>query len=310
MLSGWPPPVLDPAGPYAQPVTTLAWTLLIGGMLILLVVLAALGVALWGRPSLRKRLGGDRAIWIGGIAFPVVVLTALLVWGLWLTSSLQATAPRGDEMRVRVTGEMWWWRVAYFDGGGRAVISDANELHVPVGQPVLLELDSADVIHSFWVPNLAGKKDMIPGRRNLLRIQADRPGTYGGQCAEYCGGPHALMGFAVVAHTPESFARWRAERLAPRRPAAGRGADLFLASGCAACHSVRGTPANGIAGPDLTHVGSRRTLGAGILPNNRGTLAGWIADSQTIKPGNRMPNYKQLPPEDLNALAEYMESLK
>jgi cytochrome c oxidase subunit II len=310
VLRGWPPPVLDAAGPFAQPVTMLAWALLIGGTVVLLIVLAALYVALRGGPIMKSRLGGDRAIWIGGVAFPVVVLTALLVWGLWLTSDLQARAPRGDEMRVRVTGEMWWWRVAYLDGDGRAVMVDANELHVPAGQPVLLELESADVIHSFWVPNLAGKMDMIPGRRNLLRIQADRPGTYGGQCAEYCGGPHALMGFAVVAHPPEQFERWRAARLAAPRPVGGRGAELFQTSGCAACHTVRGTEANGIAGPDLSHVGSRRTLGAGILPNNRGTLAGWIADSQTLKPGNRMPNYKQLPPDDLNALAEYMESLK
>lgn len=310
VLRGWPPPVLDPAGPFAQPVTVLAWALLLGGALVLLIVLAALGIALWGKPALRGQLGGDRAIWIGGVGFPVVVLTGLLVWGLWLTSDLQAKAPRGDEMRVRVTGEMWWWRVAYLDSEGRAIISDANELHIPVGQPVLLELESADVIHSFWVPNLAGKMDMIPGRRNLLRIQADRPGTYGGQCAEYCGGPHALMGFVVVAHPPDVFERWRAARLAPPSSAMGRGPELFLASGCAACHTVRGTAANGIAGPDLSHVGSRRTLGAGILPNNRGTVAGWIADSQTMKPGNRMPNYKQLAPEDLNALAQYMESLK
>jgi len=310
VMRGWPPPVLDPAGPYSEPVTLLAWALLIGGTLILLVVLAALGIALWGGGALRRRLGGDRAIWLGGVAFPVVVLTALLIWGLSLTSHLQATAPRGDEMRVRVTGEMWWWRVAYLDAGGRAIFNDANELHIPAGQPVLLELDSADVIHSFWVPQLAGKMDMIPGRRNLLRIQADKPGTYGGQCAEYCGGPHALMGFVVIAHTPESFAQWRAARLAPPKPAGGRGAELFLSSGCAACHAIRGTAANGLVGPDLSHVGSRRTLGAGILPNNRGTLAGWIADSQTIKPGNRMPDYKQFSPEELNAVAAYLESLK
>src|SRR6218665_273985 len=310
VLGGWPPAVLNPAGPYAQPTTLLAWTLLIGGTLVLLIVLAALGVALWGKPQLRNWSGGDRAIWIGGVGFPAVVLTALLVWGLWLTSDLQAVAHKPGEMRVRVTGEMWWWRVAYLDDQGRTVIRDANELHVPAGQSVLLELDSADVIHSFWVPRLSGKMDMIPGRRNLLRIQADKPGTYGGQCAEYCGGPHALMGFVVVAHSPESFARGQAERLAPPRPARVQGAELFLSSGCAACHSVRGTPANGVAGPDLTHVGARGTLGAGILPNNRGTLAGWIADSQTIKPGNRMPNYKQLSPDELNALAAYMESLK
>lgn len=307
---GWPPPVLDAAGPYAQPVTLLAWTLLIGGALVLLVVAIALGIALRGTPAQRKRLGGDRAIWIGGVAFPVVVLTALLVWGLWLTSSLQATAPKDGEMRVRITGEMWWWRIAYLDGEGRPAISDANELHIPVGESVLLELESADVIHSFWVPRLAGKMDMIPGRRNLLRIQADQPGTYGGQCAEYCGGPHALMGLVVVAHTPEGFARWRASRMAPSAGSASPGATLFLSSGCAACHKITGTAANGLAGPDLSHVGSRRTLGAGILPNNRGTLAGWVADSQTIKPGNRMPSYKQFSPAELTAVAEYLESLK
>lgn len=310
VFRGWPPPVLDAAGPFAQPVTLLAWVLFIGGFVVLAIVLAALGIALWGKADLRRRLGGDRAIWIGGVAFPVVVLTALLVWGLWLTADLQAKAPRGDEMRARVVGEMWWWRVAYLDADGRTIISDANELHIPAGQPVLLELESADVIHSFWVPHLSGKMDMIPGRTNLLRIQADRPGTYGGQCAEYCGGPHALMGFTVVAHTPESFERWRAARLAPPVPAGGPGADLFLASGCAACHTIRGTAADGLAGPDLTHIGSRRTLGAGILPNNRGTLAGWVADSQTLKPGNRMPNYHQLSAEELNAIAEYLEGLK
>jgi cytochrome c oxidase subunit 2 len=302
--------VLDPAGPYAGPVTTLAWGLLIGGGIVLLIVLIALGVALWGKPGLRQRLGGDKAIWIGGVGFPVVVLTALLVWGLWLTASLQATAPRPGEMRVRVTGEMWWWRVAYLGEGGRAVINDANELHIPIGRPVLLDLQSADVIHSFWVPRLAGKLDMIPGRTNLLRIQADRPGTYGGQCAEYCGGPHALMGFVVVAHEPEAFARWQAARLAPPVPHLGRGAELFVSSGCAACHTVRGTAANGIAGPDLSHVGSRRTLGAGILPNGHAALAGWVRGSQALKPGNRMPSYPQLPPADLAALASYLDGLK
>lgn len=310
MLRGWPPPLLDAGGPYAQPVTLLAWVLFVGGALVLLVVLAALAVALWGKPRLRRRLGGERAIWIGGVAFPGLVLTALLVWGLWLTADLQAAGPRAGEMRVRITSEMWWWRVAYLDENGRTIIRDANELHVPAGQSVLLELGSADVIHSFWVPRLAGKMDMIPGRTNLLRIQADKPGTYGGQCAEYCGGPHALMGLAVVAHTPDSFARWRAARLTPSRPEAVKGAELFRSAGCAACHMIERTDANGLAGPDLTHVGSRRTLGAGILPNNRGTLMGWIADSQALKPGNRMPSYKQLSPDELAELGAYLESLK
>jgi len=306
---GWPPAVFDPAGPYSEPVTTLAWALVIGGALVFAIVLAALWAALYGSTKLKARLGGEKAIWILGFAFPAVVLTGLLVWGLMLTSSLSATRVTGAEMRVKIIGEMWWWRVHYQDANGRETLRDANELHIPVGKPVLLELEAADVIHSFWVPRLGGKMDMIPGRTNRLLIQADKPGVYKGQCAEYCGGPHALMGFVVVAHEPEDFARWRASRR-PAWPASGAGLGLFLSSGCAACHTIRGTPANGLAGPDLTHVGSRQTLGAGILPNNPGTMAGWIADSQGIKPANRMPAYHQFSGEELLALTDYMVSLK
>ena len=307
--SGWPPAVFDPAGPYSEPVTTLAWALLLGGTAVLLVVLAALWAALFGSAKLKARLGGERAIWILGFAFPAVVLTGLLVWGLMLTSSLSATRVNGQEMRVKIIGEMWWWRVHYQDEEGRETLREANELHIPVGTPVLLELEAADVIHSFWVPRLGGKMDMIPGRTNRLLIQADKPGIYKGQCAEYCGGPHALMGFIVVAHAPADFARWRASRL-PASEGKAPGLSLFLSSGCAACHTIRGTPANGLAGPDLTHVGSRQTLGAGILPNNPGTMAGWVADAQAIKPGNRMPAYHQFGGEELRALSDYLVTLK
>ena len=207
---------------------------------------------------------------------------------------------------------MWWWRVAYLDSEGREAFQDANEIHIPVGRPVVFELDSADVIHSFWVPRLGGKKDMIPGRRNYLRLQADAPGSYGGQCAEYCGGPHALMGLVVVAHEPAAFEAWRARQAAPAANAAmvTRGSEVFRASGCGACHTVNGTGFNGLAGPDLSHVGSRRTLGAGILPNNQGTLGGWISDSQAIKPGNRMPAYPVLSGEDLRAVSAWLDSLE
>lgn len=307
--AGWPPAVFDPAGPYSEPVTTLAWALLIGGAIVFAIVLAALWIALRGSPQLKARLGGEKAIWILGFALPALVLTGLLIWGLTLTSSLSATRITGNEMRVKIIGEMWWWRVHYQDADGRETLRDANELHIPVGRPVLLELEAADVIHSFWVPRLGGKMDMIPGRTNRLLIQADAPGVYKGQCAEYCGGPHALMGFVVVAHAPGDFARWRASRR-PGGGSGGEGLRLFLSSGCAACHTIRGTPANGLAGPDLTHVGSRRTLGAGILPNNPGTMAGWIADSQAIKPANRMPPYHQFSGDELLALSAYMSSLK
>jgi cytochrome c oxidase subunit 2 len=310
-LDGWPPPVLDPAGPFASSIAMLTWILLAMAVVVLGVVLFALAIALFGRERLRHSMGRRKAIWIGGIAFPIVVLSFLLVYGLSLTRNLSGPIS-GNEMRVRITGEMWWWRVSYLDAEGRPILLDANELHIPVGQRVVLELESADVVHSFWVPRLSGKLDMIPGRRNLMPIQADEPGVYGGQCAEYCGGPHALMGFAVIAHSPAEFERMMAERSRPAPAVTSaemiRGAAVFRSAGCAACHRIAGTEANGLAGPDLSHVGSRRTLGAGILPNNRGTLMGWIGNSQAIKPGNRMPPYNVLSGEELRLLAVYLEA--
>ncbi|EQB00946.1 cytochrome c oxidase subunit II [Sphingobium sp. HDIP04] len=302
-------PVFDPAGPYAGSITTLSWILLAMAAGVLAVVLAALYVALFGSGRLKQKLGGTKAVWIGGIAFPVIVLTLLLVYGLSLTRNLTAPVPT-EAMRVRITGEMWWWRVAYLDGQGQPYMLDANELHIPAGRPVVLELESSDVIHSFWVPRLSGKLDMVPGRRNILPIQADTPGVFGGQCAEYCGGPHALMGFVVIAHEPAAFDALMAQRRSVRAQVGGPGAALFRSTGCAACHRIGGTDANGIAGPDLTHVGSRRSLGAGILPNNRGTMMGWIGDSQSIKPGNRMPPYKALSAGELQALADYLGAQK
>lgn len=309
--SGWPPPVLDPAGPFAGPLNLLAWVLFGMGVAVTLLVLVALFLALFGPPKWRRRLGGAKLVWIGGFAFPVVVLSALLIWGLGLTTRLTGE-PEPGEMRVRVTGEMWWFRVAYLDAAGAEQFQDANEVHIPVGTPVTFELEAADVIHNFWVPRLGGKVDMIPGRRNILRLQADRPGVYGGQCAEYCGGPHALMGFTVVAHTPEDFAVWRAKQARPALTAAlpSPGAEVFKRAGCGACHAVAGTAFNGQAGPDLSHVGSRQTLGAGILPNNQGTLAGWISDSQSIKPGNRMPAYPVLTGQELRDVSAWLDGLE
>lgn len=307
----WPPPALDPAGPFAGPVNTLSWVLFAMAGSVLLIVLIALALALFGPRRWRAKLGGQKLVWIGGFAFPVVVLTALLIYGLGLTSHL-TQEPQPGEMRIRVTGEMWWWRVAYLDDQGRERFQDANEVHIPVGETVVIELDSADVIHSFWVPRLSGKVDMIPGRRNILRLQADQPGAYGGQCAEYCGGPHALMGLVVVAHEPAAFQAWMQKQSQPALTTASLtpGADVFRRAGCGACHTVAGTEFNGLAGPDLSHVGSRRTLGAGILPNNQGTMAGWISDSQTIKPGNRMPAYPVLTGEELREVSAWLESLK
>jgi len=329
---GWPPPVLDPAGPYTDSVVVLAWALIAMGLVVMAIVFAALYVAIRGPDRLKAKLGGEKSVWIGGIVFPGVVLTGLLVWGLTLTASLTEPVPE-NAMRVRVTGHMWWFDVEYLDSEGDVVLRDANELHLPVGEPVVVELASEDVIHSFWVPNLSGKKDMIPGRTNELVIEANRAGRFGGVCAEYCGGPHALMGFVTVAHTQADWEVWMQDRWTPRRDRAElqgpgqapaqtqriargdvaseiSGRRLFMESGCAACHRVEGTEANGLVGPDLSYVGSRLTLGAGILPNNRGTMIGWIGDSQSIKPGNRMPSYDMLSADELEAIAIWLEHLQ
>jgi cytochrome c oxidase subunit 2 len=207
---------------------------------------------------------------------------------------------------------MWWWEVRYPEQG----IVTANEIHVPAGQAVKLELTSVDVIHSFWAPSLHGKRDMIPGLTTTFWIQADQSGVYRGQCAEYCGLQHANMAFVVVALPPDEFAAWMSERsAAPARPAPAappspadlpRGLAVFLRAGCAKCHSIRGTPAEGKLAPDLTHIGSRQTLAAGTVPNNRGNLAGWIANPQALKPGAKMPA-TYLPPEELFDLVSYLE---
>ena len=310
---GWPPPVLDPAGPYAGSIAFLTWALIAVAALVLLVVVAALWAALFGKEKTRRRLGGTKAIWIGGIAFPIVVLTVLLVWGLQMTTRLSSPKAPLADFTVQVTGEMWWWRVAYLDSDRNLLFWTANEIHIPVGSTVKLELRSADVIHSLWVPRLSGKVDLVPGRTNEMYIQAERTGSFGGHCAEYCGGPHALMGLVVVAQQPPEFQRFLARsalREQVRSPAQQAGLRLFTDAGCAACHRIAGTEANGMVGPDLTFVGRRQTIGAGILPNNRGTMMGWISDSHAIKPGNRMPPYQVLSADELRALAVFLEEQK
>jgi cytochrome c oxidase subunit II len=307
------PLLLDPAGVNATSIAALAWVLLSVVSIVFLLVIASLGIATFGRDSWKRVLTRHVTLIIVGFAVPVVVLTGLLAYSLVLTRDL-TTQTSDTPMRVQVTGEMWWWRVDYLDKDGNITLRDANELHIPIGQTVALELVSADVIHSFWIPQLGGKKDMIPGRRNLLLLSADRAGIFAGQCAEFCGGAHALMGFTVIAHEKTAFENWVKKRAvnpaAPVDALPQRGAQLFQGLGCAACHVVRGTAANGNAGPDLTFVGARHKLGAGILPNNRGTLAGWVADSQAIKPGNRMPSYKMMTGLELQAIAAYLEQLR
>jgi cytochrome c oxidase subunit II len=291
--------MLTPAGPEGELLAEMAWVLFIGAAAIFVLVMALLTWALKGG----RKLAEGRFIIGGGIVFPTVTLAALLVYSLVRGAAVQA--PAQAALHIEVTGEQWWWRVRYLDAQGRLDFETANEIRIPAGQPVLLELKSADVIHSFWVPSLAGKLDMIPGRTNRLRLLASRPGEYRGQCAEYCGGPHAFMAFFVVAQEEEAFRRWADLQ---RRPATE--ANPLFNSHCSGCHTVRGTAAAGPHGPDLTHVGSRKTLGAALLPMNRGAIAGWIASSQHLKPGNLMPSFQHFSGEELRELAAYVEKLK
>lgn len=307
-----PQSALAPMGAEAGRVAILFWFLTALSGVIFAGVFLLTAVALFGSPKWRRRVADHRLIVGGGVVFPVIVLTGLLIYGL---AVLQAGSARSDgaAMRITVIGEQWWWRVAYDGPDGRRTLS-ANELRLPVGQPVEIALETADVIHSFWVPTIAGKLDMIPGRTNVLTVTATVPGISRGQCAEYCGGAHALMSFYVIAMPEEEFQAWLAQEAAPAdEPAStveNRGLELFLANGCGGCHAVRGTQANGIIGPDLTHVGSRMSLAAATLPNDADAFARWIADNQHIKPENLMPPFRHFEESELEALSIYLESLK
>jgi cytochrome c oxidase subunit 2 len=248
------------------------------------------------------------------VAVTVVILFIFLIADFSTGRALASLAQqRGDALTIEVVGHQWWWEIRYRDTQAHRILTTANEIHVPVGRPVRLRMSSTDVIHSFWVPNLHGKKDLIPGYMSTAWFRADQPGVYRGQCAEFCGHQHAKMGLLVVAQAPEEFHRWYEHQLKTAPPPAdsvqARGQEVFETHSCAMCHTIRGTQAGGRVAPDLTHLASRRTLAAAVLPNNRGHLGGWITDPQRIKPGTRMPP-NQIPSEDLQALLSYLQSLK
>ena len=307
--------VLNPKGPEALQLAHLSWLLFAFGTVVLLLVVLAIAVAIRGPHPMRAWLASARTVVWAGIVFPAVTLTALLGYGVWLTRASTAI-PSGDgALRIEVVGEQWWWRISYPQpGGGGPPVATANEIRIPTGRPVLFTLQSADVIHSFWVPNLGGKMDMIPGRTTHLRLQADNAGVFRGQCAEYCGGPHALMALEVVAMPPAEFEAWLQGQARPAaEPASGaaqRGREVFLAAGCGACHTVRGTAAAGTVGPDLTHLGSRRSVGIDTAALTQANIARFIRDGQHIKPGNLMPPFRIFTPADLDAVASYLAGLR
>ena len=284
-----------------------------------LIVTGLLVVGLFRRRPTRDPLeitregGGTAWILTGGVLIPVIGLGILFALVLTALPGSAQPSKRPIAGTFEIIGHRWWWEIRQVDPAGRTLFVTANELHVPVGAPVRLHLSSADVIHSFWVPQLAGKTDLIPGQVNDAWIMADEPGVFAGYCAEYCGMQHAHMAMRVVAEDSASYQAWLAHEAtaaAPATtPAAARGAQVFVSSPCAACHQIRGTPAEGIVGPDLTHVGARQTIGGGMLPNTPGNLAGWIVDAPSVKPGTRMPAIALNGPE-LQAVLAYLESLK
>jgi cytochrome c oxidase subunit 2 len=308
--------VFNPQGPQARSIATLGWALLVIAGLVYVVVIATLFWAMGRRrretdmapettKALERNVAAASAV---TIAVLVVLVFVSVVSGRGLTSPSGAGA-----ITVDVIGHQWWWDFRYHDVTPSDVVTSPNELHIPVGVPVVLKAQSTDVIHSFWAPNLYGKRDLIPGEITNTWIQADTPGVYRGQCAEFCGAQHAHMAFVVVAEPMDAFLKWiehqREPAVEPASDDARRGHDVFMQGPCVLCHSIQGTSAGSHVGPDLTHVGSRLLLAAGTLPNTRGHLGGWVADSQSIKPGNRMPP-NALTPADLQAVLTYVRSLR
>jgi cytochrome c oxidase subunit 2 len=276
-------------------------------------VLLALGYALWRNRGNGHGRAGDRALWFGLLGFSV--LTAGLLTVLTAQSYVQDRrlhAPVVDPVNVRITAKQWWWQVEYLDADPSRQFTTANELHLPVDRPARIELASADVIHSLWIPVLNGKEDLIPGHANTITMTPRKVGRYRGQCAEFCGLQHANMALDVQVDDAAAFAAWQAHQRmpapAPTTPTAIAGRNDFNALACALCHAIGGTPAGGVVGPNLTHLASRRTLAAGVLPLDRGTLETWIIDPQRHKPGTNMPAVP-LQPQQLSDITDYLMTL-
>ncbi len=317
---------VNPAGYQAEQVANLWWLFLALLSAIFIIVIA---FTVW--PLLRREPAVNPDLVeqthtapaqtersLGRIVGAASGLTVLILLALTVISVLTGKATAGggappNHLVVEVTGNQWWWQIRYLNDDPARILTTANEIHIPVGRPILIRGVSADVIHSFWIPNLQGKRDLIPSRVTTEWFQADQPGRYRGQCAEFCGLQHAHMALWVVAESPDQFETWMARQLEPAappsNPVAQRGQQVFLSHACILCHTIRGTTAAGQVGPDLTHLASRLTLAAGTLPNNKGNLAGWITDPQTIKPGNHMATVP-ISADEMQPLLEYLESLQ
>lgn len=312
------PSMLDSRGPQADKIASLSWLMfgIAALVFIVITIFLLLAVVRSRRESLIAEASSDtdrRAItWVlvGGAVIPVVVLFAIMF--LSITTDPANAAAAGSALNIEVIGHRWWWEVHYPDQS----FTTANEIHIPVNQAVVLHVTSADVIHSLWIPQLNGKFDMIPGQTNTVSIQASQTGVYRGECAEFCGMQHAHMSFMVVAEDADQFNKWQTNEQKPaaaldpsNQSAIFEGQQTFLGSSCVYCHTIKGTNASGTLGPDLTHIASRATIGAGVLPNTPGNLAGWIINSQAIKPGNLMPPM-DLDSDQLQAILAYFRTLQ
>ena len=316
-----PQSLLDPRGPQAQTLSNLYWIFFWVCAVVWTLVVLALAWALWRRRADRpdplatdkktetrlRTIVGTLAVLTGGI---VIVLAVLSYAG---QASLFAAPQPGSGVTLKVTGNQWWWRIEYQNPDPSQQFITANEIHIPVGEPITVRLTSTDVIHSFWVPSLMGKMDAITGRENEITFTAGEAGVFRGQCAEFCGLQHAHMGLIVYAEPREQFDAWRMSQIAPAAEpmtdSQRAGQQVFMSNPCVICHAIRGTPAGGQTGPDLTHIASRTSLAAATLPLTRGALASWVIDPQSTKPGAQMPTI-QLAPAELHALLDYLESLK
>lgn len=306
-----------PASEPASQLATLGWWLIVVGTIVFFIVLFMLLAPLRGRRHTIDRADvgpphNEGLILIAGALVPAIILVGVYV-GTMQTLSATAAPHTRPKYTIEVTGHQWWWELHYVSADSPGTFTTANELHIPVGQPVALRVSSADVAHSFWVPQLQGKIDAIPGQTNSFWIRADKAGTFRGACAEYCGMQHAHMAIIVVAEPMDQFEKWMAVQRegapAPSDSLIAQGRTVFEGSPCVLCHTVRGTTAGGRMGPDLTHIATRQTLGAGAVDNTPGALAGWIANAQAFKPGSDMPQI-QLEGTKMTALLAYLESLR
>jgi cytochrome c oxidase subunit 2 len=319
---------LDSAGIQSARLENLWWLFFYICAAVYLIVMAVLLVAFFRSRCKRKKASSETPpditpnpeqekrlsnIIKGSVALTIIVLFVFMVASFQTGRAINSLYQAEKPLTIKITGYQWWWEVEYRNEIPSNNITTANEIHIPVGRPIKFELQSTDVIHSFWVPNLHGKKDLIPPYKTIFVFQADKPGIYWGQCAEFCGYQHAKMRFTVVAESEEEFNNWvnaqRQPAVVPTTDLQKRGQEVFLTTTCAQCHAIQGTIANGRVGPNLTHIASRPYIAAGSLPNTKGHLGGWISDPQKIKPGVRMP-MNAYSSEDLQALLEYLQSLK